>query len=294
MVKRSTSHGFTVVELLIVIVIIAILAVLTIVAFNGMQQRAKESLVKSSLSSANKKLQVYNIENGAYPTLLSNASVTDSSQVTYQYRVDAALGYCVTATAGNVSMYSSGTNQQAASGACAGHGANGAQPVTNFALNPGLEGGVTSGWAYGTISTSIVKTGTRSIMFTGAATPTDTAIYLDNVSVPSAGTYYVSADIYLTGNGASYGNRDGMWSVGPWVMVSYNRSLVNQWQRIQATGTTTGATNLQLRFYPPAGASIYVDNVMIANAASGYADGSTSGWMWNGAANASTSTGSAQ
>ena len=37
---RQTKSGFTIVELLIVIVVIAILAAITIVAYNGIQNRA--------------------------------------------------------------------------------------------------------------------------------------------------------------------------------------------------------------------------------------------------------------
>lgn len=40
--KRNT-RGFTIVDLLIVIVVIAILAAITIVAFNGIQQRARNT-----------------------------------------------------------------------------------------------------------------------------------------------------------------------------------------------------------------------------------------------------------
>ena len=39
--------GFTIVELLIVIVIIGILAAITIVAYNGIQQRAQAATVQS-------------------------------------------------------------------------------------------------------------------------------------------------------------------------------------------------------------------------------------------------------
>ena len=52
-IRRS---GFTIVELLIVIVVIAILAAITIVAFNGIQERARVSAVSSALNQANKKL----------------------------------------------------------------------------------------------------------------------------------------------------------------------------------------------------------------------------------------------
>ena len=44
------QKGFTIVELLIVIVVIAILAAITIVAFNGIQQRAKNSAIQADLS----------------------------------------------------------------------------------------------------------------------------------------------------------------------------------------------------------------------------------------------------
>ena len=48
--NKSTS-GFTIVELLIVIVVIAILAVITIVAFNGVKSRAQTSEIAQELNS---------------------------------------------------------------------------------------------------------------------------------------------------------------------------------------------------------------------------------------------------
>lgn len=63
----SRQHGFTIVELLIVIVIIAILAAITIVAYNGIQDRARYSSMKSDINTINKAIQMYYAENSSYP-----------------------------------------------------------------------------------------------------------------------------------------------------------------------------------------------------------------------------------
>lgn len=66
--------GFTIVELLIVIVVIAILAAITIVAFNGVQQRARDSQRKQNLAELAKLISMYNVDNGNYITTGGGAS----------------------------------------------------------------------------------------------------------------------------------------------------------------------------------------------------------------------------
>jgi prepilin-type N-terminal cleavage/methylation domain-containing protein len=61
---KNNTKGFTIVELLIVIVIIAILAAIVIVAYNGVQTRAKASAVTSGLKSAEKAFRLYAIDKG--------------------------------------------------------------------------------------------------------------------------------------------------------------------------------------------------------------------------------------
>ncbi len=65
--KQNSRQGFTIVELLIVIVIIAVLATVTVVAYNGMQSRAQFTRLSSELGLINKALALYHAENGAYP-----------------------------------------------------------------------------------------------------------------------------------------------------------------------------------------------------------------------------------
>lgn len=63
-----TTRGFTIVELLIVIVVIGILAAIVIVAFNGIQNRANDTAIRSDLTNLAKKLELYKAENSLYPT----------------------------------------------------------------------------------------------------------------------------------------------------------------------------------------------------------------------------------
>lgn len=57
-IMNKSAHGFTIVELLIVIVVISILAAISIVAYNGVQNKAADSVVKSDLRQATQKTKV--------------------------------------------------------------------------------------------------------------------------------------------------------------------------------------------------------------------------------------------
>ncbi len=69
----KSVRGFTIVELLIVIVVIAILAAITIVAYNGIQSRARDTQRASDISVLLKGLENYRTINGAYPTATPTA-----------------------------------------------------------------------------------------------------------------------------------------------------------------------------------------------------------------------------
>jgi len=74
--QKHFGVGFTIVELLIVVVVIAILATITIVSYNGIQQSTRESTVQSDLATAKKQLLMYKAENDTFPR-----SVADLAKV---------------------------------------------------------------------------------------------------------------------------------------------------------------------------------------------------------------------
>lgn len=67
-VSQRHDKGFTIVELLIVVVVIAILAAISIVAYNGIQARANKSAIASYATNALKALGAYKVGEGVYPS----------------------------------------------------------------------------------------------------------------------------------------------------------------------------------------------------------------------------------
>ena len=77
--KQTKSRGFTIVELLIVIVVIAILAAITIVAYNGIQNRAKASAAQELANQVVKKGEAWNAIQSGYPTYCNFATNTTNA-----------------------------------------------------------------------------------------------------------------------------------------------------------------------------------------------------------------------
>ena len=68
----KSRSGFTIVELLIVIVVIAVLASITVVAYNGIQARSKDSRRDAAVRVYKNALEMYKADNGQYPFACSN------------------------------------------------------------------------------------------------------------------------------------------------------------------------------------------------------------------------------
>lgn len=87
---KKNQKGFTIVELLIVIVVIGILAAITIVAFNGIQNRAKDTKASELANQFRGKVASWQAVKGNYPTqaeVTAGLTATDATEA----KLDAGL-----------------------------------------------------------------------------------------------------------------------------------------------------------------------------------------------------------
>lgn len=76
--RELNNNGFTIVELLIVIIIIGILAVITISVFRNMKGRAQAAVTHNIVQQYARSLALYKAEHGSYPDLSNITSDTTS------------------------------------------------------------------------------------------------------------------------------------------------------------------------------------------------------------------------
>lgn len=332
--NKQSSSGFTIVELLIVIVIIGILAAIVIVAYNGVQERARASAVSSDLNGVTKKLLVYQIDNNGYPPDLTTAGIANNTGTSFQYSFNNAVSpqtYCVTGTRGPTSYQVSSTNTAPQSGGCPGHGVGGVPAITNLATNPGAQAYGTGlgivGWGnsrwFGSGTTGVyslvtgagdgpvagLTTYARKTWTTASTSNGDTGF--ENgimVGVTPGNTYTMSSYLRSSAAGKTNGNLQIDWLDGTGVLISTIRSAnvspaAGAWTRLNVTGVApAGAARAQIRSDIDAGTvwqpgdKLEGTALMITNGATlyNYADGTTTGWVWNGTAFGSTSTGPPQ
>ena len=298
----TKKDGFTIVELLIVVVVIAILAAITIVSYNGIQNRAKQSAIQSSASQAGKKLLAHAIVNAeTLPTDLASVGITDSGATTYKYVYDSSVKpnlFCVSATQGAFSYAATSKSSQTIEGQC----------VNNSVYNPSFETN-TSGWAAAGSSGSVLTRVTTESYSGGASlqVATNGAAVQQGAFNSSRGpaqpnTTYTASVWIKAAVGRTVRIELGEWDSAPQLLNGSSRKPGatitgdGTWQRHtveHTTGATAATADIVIRSMTSPAHTFYIDGVMLSEGSAqlAYGDGNSVGWSWSGAANNTTSLG---
>lgn len=319
--SRRRSHrlarpGFTIVELLIVIIVIAIIASIVIAVFNGTVQRAQATGAASAAAQASRLLANSATINGSYPSDLSTVNnggpLVSSGGTTYLYHpAPDGSSYCLTVRNGSSSYMATDSTQGAQAGSCPGDGGSGGggTTITNLALNPSMESDINGYLDKGdnpvtmTSTTSAAWSGSTSLQASWAASSTGKAIIeSDKYPVTTGSTYTASAYMRQTAglSRSCWLNINWFTSSKSYISESVGPTQPSQlgsWVRYSTTATAPANAaymTIQFRFGSTnAGDTFLVDGVMstLGSTLYTYADGNSPGWSWSGTTNDSASTG---
>lgn len=155
--KINTHEGFTIVELLIVVVVISILAAITVVSYVGFQERAKRSSIQADMKNFSTKIEIARVESSdsLYPSIPTISTDIHATKSVYAANTN-NWWYCVSP---DRSQYAIGVRYSGASGYIQSS-ASGLETVTNVGDSPtcnkagGISGTAQVGYSWnGTVGT---------------------------------------------------------------------------------------------------------------------------------------------
>ena len=325
--RNIKNTGFTIVELLVVIVVIALLVTLVIVAYNGVQSSARDKSLLADLDTLDgleTRCGLNKPACGIGASVAAKAWYSGTGTDSYlQFTpssgnvIDVVVNttdYCMRAYNPSSATYktlATAATKESTAGACSLYGlgasvaAGGPAQITNMIIDPSVEdGGISPNGPYFsptlTVDSTTAAYGTKSLEVTTDASNPEGAIWWTGPTA-SAGTVY-TCSISLKGtvgkglnvSGRAYTTGGAYITEG---LGSVAVTLSSSWQRVSVTFTapaTTGMIGIQyVHLTAEAGVNIWGDGAMCTQGTTiyNYADGSSTGWIWNGTVNNSSSTG---
>jgi len=249
--NKHVQARFTIVELLIVVIVIAILAAITIVAYNGIRDRASDSAAKTELSQAGTKLAANKVLNGGVYaqdwTAAQSAGVTFSSDTTVNYYSNGS-SYCLQTQKNAKNYFISSDDTTPRTGSCTNDGIVSWMPmngsandsvatsssvsVTGASLTVGQNG--LSNGAYLFNSSSLI---TSSMQYpTSASQPFSVSVWSKGTASSSTAWGYVARQ------GASTDVGNSVWLIGIQQGQQFTFSVNGQWSSGGA-GVTASASS---------------------------------------------------
>jgi len=314
-------RGFTIVELIVVIVVIGILAAISIVTYGSVQEAARDKSVLSDIDHVASGVTLYAIKNqGIYGSAVvwySPSGTNDDINFTPSSGdiidvVANTTDYCIRGYNPDSATYktiATAATKQSGAGACASLSVSrlARGDITNIIVNPSVEASVilpNTGY-YGppaVIDASTAAYGTKSIHATTNSTVNPQGMIWQGPSALPDTKYACALSLKGTPGAVVVVAGRAAKSDGSYLGEGYggtNLTLSAAWQRVSINFTSpsnTGIIYIQSRLLSAqSGIDIWSDGAMCAAGSSSYnyGDGSSPGWIWNGSANNSSSIGPA-
>ena len=139
---RNIKKGFTLVELLIVIIIIAVLAAIAIPKFSNSSQRSKESSLRANLKLVRNAIDLFRADTGAFPATMAGLTASTTSGL------NAAAATCTIAATDWRGPYLQAVPPDPVSGSAMTYGTSATDvgTVKSSATGNGLDGTAYSSW----------------------------------------------------------------------------------------------------------------------------------------------------